>query len=73
MSKRYNKSVSLEYQHIDSDESQKVVDEMFNKLFTDMIQKRKQLIRYFASEEFKNEYKLLRKKKSLLVDFLSVH
>ena len=71
--KKYNKAITLEYQYQDNPESEQLVEEVFSKIFSHLIQEKKKLIAYFNSDSFKCDYACLKKKKSILVDFLSIH
>jgi len=73
MKKKYKKEITLEYKYDDSPESEKALEEMFDKIFSHVIQERKKLIAYFNSDTYKKDYEYLCKKKSILVDFLSIH
>jgi len=73
MAKKYNKSVKIRYEYVNSPDSEKVLEEVFDKIFSQIIQKQKQLREYFNSDAFREDYKRLCKRKSILVDYLSVH
>lgn len=74
MTKRnYKKDIALEYQYLDSPESEIVLEQVFDKVFANLIQKQKRLREYFTSEVYKRNYEILCKRKSILVDYLSVH
>ena len=73
MKKKYKKDVTITYQYADTPESEQVLEQVFDKIFSKIIKKQKQLREYFKSDVFKEDYKRLRKRKSILVDFLSIH
>jgi len=70
--KKYNKSITLDYQYVDSPESEQVLGEVYSKLFSKIIQDQKKLREYFSSDLYKKEYEHLSKRKSSLVDFLQM-
>lgn len=71
--RKYNKSIKLDYQYVNTPESEKMLEEVFSRIFSHIIQEQKQLRAYFKSEKFKSDYGYLLKKKSNLADFLSIH
>ncbi len=73
MKKKYKKNIELEYQYIDTPESEQVLEEVFSKMFSHIIQEQKKLRAYFKSDSYKKDYEHLCKKKSILVDYLSIH
>ena len=73
MKKKYKKDVTISYQYAKTPESEKVLEQVFDKIFSQMIQKQKKLREYFSSDAFKEEYKRMQKRKSILVDYLSGH
>lgn len=70
--KKYNKSINLEYQYVDTPESEQILEKVFDKLFSDLIRDRKKLIAYYSSDDYKREYEYLVSKNSILVDFLPI-
>lgn len=73
MKKRYKKDITITYQFVNTPESEQVLEQVFDKIFSDIIQKQKKLREYFNSDAFKEVYKRLSKRKSILVDYLSIH
>ena len=73
MKKKYKKDVTITYQYADTPESEQVLEQTFDKIFSNLIQKQKQLREYFNSNDYKTVYKQLCKKRSILVDYLSIH
>lgn len=73
MAKKYNKSVKVRYEYVNLPDSEKVVDRMYDSIFSQIIQRQKQLKNFFRSDEYKEIYKQLCKRKSILVDYLSIH
>ena len=73
MKKKYKKDVTITYQYADTPESEQVLEQAFDKIFSQIIQRQKQLKEYFNSDAFREDYKRLCKRKSILVDYLSVH
>lgn len=73
MKKKYKKEVTITYKYADTPESEQVLECTFDKIFSQMIQKQKKLREYFGSDAFKEVYKKLNKRKSILVDYLSIH
>lgn len=73
MKKKYKKDVTVSYQYEDSPESELALEQVFDKIFSHIIQEQKKLRTYFSSDEFKRDYKYLCKEKSILADFLSIH
>ncbi len=71
--RKYNKNITLEYQYLDSPESEAALERVFDKVFAGLIQKQKRLREYLASEDYKKLYKHLKKKRSILADFMSIH
>lgn len=72
MRRKYKKNLKVEYKYEDTPESERILEEVYDKLFNEIIQKQKQLRKYYASDEYKKEYKHLCKMKSILVDFLPI-
>lgn len=70
MKRQYRKDITIDYRYQDSQESEQALDMVFDKIFSGIIQKQKQLREYFKSEDYKNLYAHLYKTKSLLLDFL---
>ena len=73
MARKYKKDITLKYHYANASESEQVLEQVFDKIFSQMIQKQKKLRAYFSSDAFKEDYKRLRKRKSILVDYLSAH
>ncbi|GEM_PF-5232523 len=70
MKRKYKKNITIEYRYQEATESEQVLEEVFNKIFSGIIQKQKQLREYFRSSEYKTLYTHLYKSKSPLIDFL---
>jgi spore coat protein CotF len=73
MKKKYKKDVTISYQYANTPESEQVLEQVFDKIFSHIIQRQKQLKEYFNSDAFKEDYTRLQKRKSILVDYLSIH
>ena len=73
MAKKYKKDITVTYRYAKTPESEQVLEQVFDKIFSHIIQRQKQLKEYFNSNAFKEDYKRLQKRKSILVDSLSVH
>lgn len=71
--RHYKKSIELEYQYVNTPESEQVLEEVFSKIFSHIIQEQKQLRTYLKSDELKKDYEYLCKKRSSLADYLSIH
>ena len=72
MKKKYKKDITLEYKYEDSPESEKALEELFDKLFSKIIQGRKKMNAYYKSDLYKKDYEYLSKRKSILTDFLPI-
>lgn len=70
--RKYNKPINLEYKYENTLESEQVLEKVFDRIFSDIIQDRKKLIAYYNSDDYKKEYEYLVSKKSILVDFLPI-
>ena len=73
MVKKYKKDVTITYQFANTPESEQIVEQVFDKIFSHIIQKQKKLKNFFRSDEYKEVYRQLCKRKSILVDYLSIH
>ena len=73
MKKHYKKDVAITYQYANTPESEQVLEQAFDKIFSQIIQKQKQLREYFSSDEYKRVYGYLCKRRSILADYLSAH
>ncbi len=72
MKKKYRKDITLDYKYTESSESEQIVEEVFSRLFSKIIQDQKKLREYFSSDLYKKEHEYLSKKKSSLVEFLPI-
>ncbi len=70
---KYNKNIELDYRFIASDENNNALEEAFDLIFSKLIQDQKKLRRYLKSEEFMRLKERMRKKRSILFDYLSAH
>ena len=59
MARKYKKDITLKYHYANASESEQVLEQVFDKIFSQMIQKQKKLREYFSSDAFKEEYKKL--------------
>lgn len=71
--KRYKKHIDLDYRYNQSFDSEKILEQVFDSIFSKLIQGQKELRRYFNSDDFKHLHKHLVKERSVLVDYLSKH
>lgn len=69
----YKKHIDIDYRYEPSIESEKVLEGVFDSIFSKLIQGQKELRRYFKSDDFKKIKRQLIKRKSILVDYLFIH